>query len=200
MIQIDVLRHGECQGGEIFRGSTDVALSELGWQQMQQSVDTLGRPWQAIVCSPLQRCRQFAEQVAEKMELPLSVDEDWRELSFGDWEGQLRDQLFAREAERVTRFYKDPVNHAPPNGENAAELQQRVIAAYQRLIDQYSDQRILLVTHGGVIRALLAHVLGMGLERMFTLDVPYACLSGLHHVERGGFSRLLYHSAPSNGV
>ncbi len=200
VIQIDVLRHGECQGGEIFRGSTDVALTDQGWQQMQQSVDALGQPWQAIVCSPLQRCHRFAEQVAERHGLPLRVDDDWRELSFGDWEGQLREELFAQKAEQVTRFYKDPVNHAPPNGENASELQQRVIAAYQRLIARSSDQRVLLVTHGGVIRALLAHVLGMGLDRMFTLDVPYACMSGLHHVERGDFSRLLYHSAPADSA
>lgn len=196
MIQIDVLRHGECQGGEIFRGSTNVELTERGWQQMHQSLESLGRPWDVLISSPLQRCYSFAERIAQEHGLPLEVDEDWRELSFGDWEGQLREELFAREGERISQFYRDPVNHAPPNGESGLDLEQRVVAAYQRLLQDRSGQRVLLVTHGGVIRALLAHVLGMGMDRMFTLDVPYACLSGLHYVERGGFSRLLYHSVP----
>lgn len=195
VIQVDVLRHGECQGGEIFRGATDVALSEAGWQQMRASVRPLGRPWQAIVCSPMLRCRAFAEELAQQLDLPLRVDNGWREMSFGDWEGQLREELFAREGDRIAAFYQDPVNQPPPNGEAADALQQRVADAYRQVLDQASDQRVLVVTHGGVIRALLAHVLSMPLERMFTLDVPYACLSGLHHVERANYSRLLYHSA-----
>lgn len=198
MIQVDVLRHGECQGGEIFRGATDVALTETGWQQMRATVQPLGRPWQAIVCSPMLRCHAFAEALAQQLELPLRVDDGWREMSFGDWEGQLRDELFAREGERIAAFYQDPVKQPPPNGEAADQLQLRVVTAYQKILAQASGQRVLVVTHGGVIRALLAHVLSMPLDRMFTLDVPYACLSGLHHVERANYSRLLYHSAANS--
>ena len=195
MIQLDVLRHGECQGGEIFRGATDVALSDQGWSQMRQTAAGCDLLWQRIVSSPLRRCREFAQELADSSGLPLRIDEGWREMSFGDWEGQLRDELFQREGERIAAFYKDPENCAPPNGESAGQLQQRVVEAYQRALDESSGERVLIVTHGGVIRALLTHVLSMPLPRMFTLDVPYACLSGLHYVERGNYSRLLYHNA-----
>lgn len=194
MIRLDVLRHGECQGGEIFRGATDVALSDAGWQQMRASAERAAAPWQRIVSSPLQRCRAFAEELSARLEIPLSVDPDWREMSFGQWEGQLREEVFAREAQAISAFYRDPVNCAPPQGEAGDVLQARVVEAYQRVLAEASGQHVLIVTHGGVIRALLAHVLGMPLQRMFTLDVPYACLSGLHHVERAGFSRLLSHN------
>lgn len=195
MILIDVLRHGECEGGEIFRGSTDVALTPRGWAQMQASVDRHPPDrWQRIVSSPLRRCREFAEQQAERLKVPLEIDEDWRELSFGRWEGRLRDEVVSQEREAVEAFYRDPEQCPPPGGEAGVDVQQRVLSAYQRCLADSSGQQVLLIAHGGVIRALLAHVLGMPLQRMFTLDVPYACLSGLHHVERQGFSRLVYHN------
>ena len=195
MIVLDVLRHGECQGGDIFRGATDVALSDSGWVQMRQAVESRqDAQWQRIVSSPLRRCREFAEQQAEKLGVPLSIDEDWRELSFGAWEGRPREDVLRGEREAVERFYLDPVNQPPPGGEAADTLHARVRAAFQRSLAGASGQRVLVVTHGGVIRALLAEVLGMPLNRMYTLDVPYACLSGIHHVERRGFSRLLYHN------
>ncbi len=195
MILVDVLRHGECQGGEIFRGATDVALSETGWEQMRGAVGRYpAERWQRVISSPLRRCREFAEEQAEALGLPLTVDEDWRELSFGDWEGRPREELLAENRAAVEAFYRDPQGCAPPGGEPADAMQQRVLQAWARALGAASGERVLLVTHGGVIRALLAHVLGMPLQRMFTLDVPYACLSGIHHVERLGVSRLLYHN------
>ena len=195
VIRIDLLRHGACEGGEIFRGATDVALSAEGWAQMQATLARHAQPpWTRIVSSPLQRCRAFAEREAGRLGLPLVIDEDWRELSFGSWEGRARELLLAQDKAAVERFYLDPVNGVPPGGEPADAMQARVIAAYQRCLSQASGEHVLVVTHGGVIRGLLAHVLGMPLQRMFTLDVPYASLSGLHHVERAGVSRLLFHN------
>lgn len=195
MIQVDLLRHGACQGGEIFRGATDVALSDEGWQQMHASVAQMpAGAWDAVFCSPLRRCREFAEQLAAERGLPLTVDDDWRELSFGSWEGSLRDEVMAQQAEAVRAFYMDPAGHPPPGGEAGDALQQRVLQAWQRVLSQASGQRVLVVTHGGVMRALLTGLLAMPLQQMFALDVPYACLTGLHHVERAGRTRLLFHS------
>lgn len=200
MIHLDVLRHGECEGGEIFRGATDVTLSQTGWSQMRTALESHPQPhWDCIVSSPLQRCRLFAEVQAERLGLPLRIDEDWRELSFGQWEGQLREQLWQQDPAAVEAYYRDPVGRVPPGGEPADAMQARVIAAFGRCLQDASGQRILLVTHGGVIRALLAHVLGMPLQQIFTLDVPYACLSGIHYVERQGFARLRYHN-PAAGL
>ncbi len=195
MVQIDILRHGECEGGEIFRGSTDVALTTAGWAQMQRAVDSHGAgTWQGIVSSPLQRCRRFAEEQARVLGLPLRVDEDWRELNFGDWEGQERADLLARDPAAVESFYRDPVGSPAPGGESVVQMQARVAAAFARCLSMSRDERVLLVAHGGVIRALLALVLGMELKRIFTLDVPYACLSGIEHLEERGISRLIYHN------
>ncbi len=61
-VVVDLLRHGACAGGEIYRGRSDVALSELGLKQMQAAV--LGLHWQSIISSPLQRCDKFAQGLA----------------------------------------------------------------------------------------------------------------------------------------
>lgn len=195
MIQIDLLRHGACEGGEIFRGSSDVALSDEGWQQMHASVNRLAQsPWDAIVSSPLQRCHAFAEKLSADTGLPLRVDDDWRELSFGAWEGRLREEIFREDGAAAKAFYLDPAGSPPPGGESGEELQQRVLAAWQRALDDASDRRVLVVTHGGVIRALMTALLGMPIQSMFALDVPYACMSGLHYIEKTRQTRLLFHS------
>jgi alpha-ribazole phosphatase len=86
---IDFLRHGECEGGEIFRGSgSDVALTDKGWQQMRGSVQELSG-WDSIITSPLQRCRRFATEQSERLSIPLTENTNWREIHFGDWEGRL---------------------------------------------------------------------------------------------------------------
>ena len=67
---IDFLRHGECEGGEIFRGSgSDVALTNKGWQQMRDSVQDMAC-WDSIITSPLQRCRRFASEQSGRLAIP----------------------------------------------------------------------------------------------------------------------------------
>src|SRR5262245_4016861 len=85
---VDLLRHGACQGGYIYRGRTDVELSPEGWRQMEQALDTSGG-WQRVVTSPLLRCRIFAQHCAEQLRLPLAVIPELQEINFGTWEGQL---------------------------------------------------------------------------------------------------------------
>ena len=132
---IDLLRHGECQGGEIYRGSTDVQLTDRGWQQMESSLHSevahAERPWDRIVSSPLQRCRLFAESKAQQFNIPVQVHADFREMDFGDWEGRSIEEVHRVDAEAVTRFYKDPATIAPPGGESMQLVQGRLVSAWQ---------------------------------------------------------------------
>ena len=68
---IDILRHGQCQGGEIYRGSTDVSLTDLGWQQMRNAVASHSG-WDAVVSSPLTRCKLFAQEHAAENQIPIA--------------------------------------------------------------------------------------------------------------------------------
>lgn len=195
---IDLLRHGECEGDHIYRGSTDVALTDTGWAQLRQKTsDASG--WHAVVTSPLQRCARFATELAQQRDLPLDTAPAFRELHFGDWEGRLIADIWQEQGNHVRRFFTDPVNAAPPNGEPMHDFEQRVLTGWQALLAQYRGQHLLLVTHGGTIRVLLAAALGMPLARMASLEVPYASASRIriwhnHDGTAPDFTALLFHN------
>ena len=78
---IDLLRHGTPVGGRRYRGQIDDPLSEEGWAEMWAAVNG-ARPWRQIVCSPLSRCRQFAEALGDRLALPVAEDPRLREVGF----------------------------------------------------------------------------------------------------------------------
>ncbi|GAA5316333.1 MAG: alpha-ribazole phosphatase family protein [Candidatus Pelagadaptatus aseana] len=175
---IDLLRHGECEGGEIWRGHVDVALSHKGWQSMRRSVASLDdKQWDRIVSSPLQRCAEFAREVAEGNSIELSLRQSFKEVNFGDWDGRPSKEVWREQKQQVLEFFKDPQNFAPPNGESLAQLRERLIPAWQQLVEECKGEHVLLVQHGGTIRVLLGWLLNMPLEAVVRLDVPYASIS-----------------------
>jgi broad specificity phosphatase PhoE len=191
VVSIDLLRHGHCQGGEIYRGSTDVELSEDGWQQMHRAVERTieanapSHPWDKIITSPLKRCRLISQHWAQTWDIPLAVEDGFRELSFGDWEGQLRADVHAKYGDQVRQFYRQPTEFVPPNGEPIQAMQERVLAAWRRVIDQHPGQRLLLVQHGVSIRVLLTSVLGFPLDKIASFAVPYAGSAQLNVYRHG---------------
>jgi alpha-ribazole phosphatase len=174
---VHLLRHGETCGGARYLGETDVALSAKGWQQMRAAV--AGRSWDLIVASPLERCAAFARALAEELGARLRQDADLREMSFGEWEGYTAAELLERDAQRLRRFWADPSLHCPPGGESLAELHARVVAAWQRIAGEHDGERVLIVSHGGPIRVLLALQSGTPLPALLSIDVPHAALVGI---------------------
>jgi alpha-ribazole phosphatase len=157
-LQIDLLRHGESELSHTLRGSLDDALTPLGWQQMQRSIDQSGDPhWDMIFSSPLQRCRLFAEQLAHQQQIPLKLDPNLQEMHFGDWEGQSIAMLYQQFPELLADFWQQPMQTTLPNAESMQQFQQRVSRALNNIQQQMQMQqqrRALLVTHGGVIKLL----------------------------------------------
>ncbi|MEX1664898.1 alpha-ribazole phosphatase [Zhongshania arctica] len=184
--KIDLLRHGACEGGEIFRGSTDVALSDLGWQQMRDKVATMGDAgWHHIVSSPLQRCQRFADMLAAERNTPLAVRDDLREIHFGDWEGLAHDVARQRFPQEWSDFWASPADASPPNGEAMPDFCQRITTELDAIAQQYQGQSVLLVAHGAVIRVMICHWLGMPMSSMTRVGVPYAGLTrfNVYHQE-----------------
>lgn len=173
---VDLIRHGEPAGGEMYRGTKDDPLSELGWQQMRAAVEN-APAWDHIVSSPLLRCREFAQELANKNQTPVTIEAEFREICFGVWEGQRPAELNAADPEQVLRFWLNPLNNAPQGAEPFADFSARILAAWQDLLQRYAGQHILLVCHGGVIRAILTAVMAMPVEHTFRWHVPYAATS-----------------------
>lgn len=192
---IDLIRHGEPEGGQMFRGSKDDPLSTRGWQQMQAAI-TADDQWDCLVSSPMTRCRQFAEQLAQQRQIPLHIDDDFREIGFGEWEGMTAEQVQEQYGDSLDRFWQDSVNFIPPGGEPVPEFYHRVIGGFERWQQRLAGKRVLVACHGGVIRMVLASVLGIPLETSFTgFAVPYACRSRIQidQSEFGTFRSLISH-------
>lgn len=180
MAFLDLIRHGEPEGGRRFRGSgVDDPLSEAGWRQMETSIARLialehdaRAPWDRILSSPLTRCRAFAEELAACHDILLVVDDRLREIGFGDWEGREADEVRCSDAEAWAAFFGDPVNNRPTGAEGLAAFRARVEAALDGL--PQADKPTLVVAHAGVLRAAVARVLKMPDETMYRIAVPYA--------------------------
>lgn len=183
---IDLLRHGECEGGHIFRGTTDVALNTQGWQSMQRSLDVLCNsyknahaPYMRIISSPLQRCRIFSEHCAKNMNVTLEILPDIKEFYFGDWEGKNIDDIWEKHGALADAWYRDPEHCGPPNAEAYTDFRARVRRGLNTIIEHAEQGPLLVILHAGVIRALLAEVLKLSAQKSHILDVPYTCTSRL---------------------
>jgi alpha-ribazole phosphatase len=165
------------------RGSLDDALTSKGWEQMRAAVLEQG-PWDRLISSPLQRCARFAEELGAKSGLPVVLDKDLQELHFGAWEGQSAAALMETDAEALGLFWADPYAFTPPDGEPVADFSKRVLAAVERLHAAYAGERILLISHGGVMRLLLAQARGLPREQLLNVEVGHGALFSLS-VEAG---------------
>jgi len=173
---IDLLRHGEPQGGVRYRGALDDPLSDRGWEQMRAAVGPYCS-WQVIVSSPLQRCAAFASILAEQHGLPLEIEPGLHEMRFGAWEGRTPAEIMADTPDDLERFWRDPLTYPPPEGEALPDFKTRIVAAWQALLARHAGAHVLVVGHGGIIRMVLCHILDIPLQRLWRVEVPYATLS-----------------------
>lgn len=187
---IVLLRHGEVQGGGRFRGGQDDPLSDTGWTQLRNAAAR--EPGLThIVSSPSRRCAEFARTLAGKRGLQPALIDALGERRFGDWEGLAADQVPAAE---LTRFWDDPVGYTPPGAEPFMDFRRRVLAAWQDLLQGHYPHTLVL-THGGVLRVILAQVLAMADCAGLLLEVPYACVTRVRLPAPPGRPSLMAHAA-----
>jgi uncharacterized phosphatase len=152
MKEIFLIRHGETDWNAAGRlqGREDVPLNSNGEAQAHRVAEALnGLGIERIVTSYLSRARRTAEIVAGKLAIAdLAVVEGLHERDYGDISG-------LTPTERATRF---PPGTAPTNQESAADMKERVTAALHDIATRHPERKILIVSHGGVINTLLAHI------------------------------------------
>ncbi len=158
--ELFLIRHGEPQLTHALLGLTDSPLSELGWQQLATNSARL-IDIDVVIASPLKRCAVFAAHFARQNKLDLQVEPAFQESNFGDWDGQLYQDLHVKFPQQMHEFFIDPANNTPPNGESLAQFSRRVEAALLRVLQAHEGKRIALFIHSGVIRTLIAWCLQM---------------------------------------
>lgn len=186
-VQIDLLRHGACEGGRIFRGHTDVPLTTHGWQQMRAGLEQLSGPWQRIFSSPLIRCRSFAETLAAQTDAPVEIEPAIKEIGYGQWEGRSVEEIWREQEDLCLAWSRAPDKVGPPGGEAFGDFRERVLNALaqsaagsaERSAAGDGESKILWVTHGGVIKLLLSVARAMPPAGMMQLSVGYGFAASL---------------------
>ena len=120
-----------------------------------------------LIASDLRRARHCAGAIGAPV-----LDPRWRELDFGAWDGLPPDAI---DADALARFRDDPDANPPPGGERWSALLARVGEA----IDALAPEATLVVTHGGAMRAALAHLCGLSQPATWAFDLPYAAVVAL---------------------
>lgn len=180
-----VIRHGETdwnlQGR--LQGHTDIALNATGRAQAQAVAQALhGEPLAAIYASNLQRALHTAQAIADAQGLPVRLRHDLRERGFGQWEGELSDDIAYLDAEGFARWRARDPQFAPPGGESLLGFHARVSAALDELAQRHVGERIMLVAHGGVLDAMYRHAAQVPLTQRRTWPLANASINRLHHV------------------
>jgi len=178
---IDLVRHGETGDGNFrFRGRTDEPLSDLGWSQLRSVVPEQPQ-WESIVSSPLRRCSEFANELNRRFGLAVDLQSNLAEMDFGDWEGMTVEQVQAENSVALGQFWTDPESAAAPSGETLIDFYGRIDSGWQTLLQRSAGRHVLLVSHGGVMRVILARVLGIPRTNLWNLDVPNAGCSRVRY-------------------
>jgi alpha-ribazole phosphatase len=126
----------------------------------------IDKDYDVIISSPSQRCRLLADY----FKLDYQTDERLREMNFGNWEMKKWTDI---PEEEIKPWYKDFINVKAAGGENLVEMQARVFSFWNELIQKNDINKILIITHAGVIRLVLQTVLQFPLENMFNIQIDY---------------------------
>ncbi|MGB7650156.1 MAG: histidine phosphatase family protein [Gallionella sp.] len=181
-IVITVLRHGEVAGrAHIFRGASEEGLTKKGRAQMQQALN-LHAPFNCIATSPLRRCHEFAAHYAQQHALPLQVLPCFSELNFGDWEGLTPNQAAARNPNEYAAFSASHGLNPPPRGEALAAFRSRIGQGWHNWLQQDLGEQRVLMTHAGVMRALLMELFGFTPAQAFQIALPEAACMRISHL------------------
>jgi len=198
---IDLLRHGEAAPGLCLGRDFDAPLTAMGWAQMRGVVNAVvseasAHPcvWDGVVSSPLRRCADFAKELSDRHGLPLRREPRWRELGFGAWEGKPWADLYQDAGGPLLAFQSNPLgsDNPAPGGEHYPDFECRVVEAWDGLLEAALGGHWLLVAHAGVLRVVLRRILGFPPTRLFSIQIPPACLVRIERQNREP-PRLVFH-------
>lgn len=185
-----LVRHGETSWNREGRiqGHADVALSEPGRRQMRRVAARLaGYDFSAIYSSDLVRARDSALAIADGRCVSVKTDSDLREFSYGKWEGLAIEEVESRGGRGLSeRINSGDKIFAAPGGEDTAAVVKRVMRFYARAVKRHNpDEELLIVAHGGPLRALAICLLGLADDHFWRFGVDCASLSIISN-QRGG--------------
>lgn len=178
--EVDLLRHGEHVLGNVICGVTDPKLSATGWGQLDRQCENLlhrGVRWDVCITSPRKRCAEFAQHLSQRLSIECVIEAGFAEVDFGQWESRSFDEITTLYPGQWQAWLAQPAHPAPHGGDQYSDFLHRIDHAWSALINQYKGKRILLIIHGGVMRAIFANIFELAPSALFRFSVPHACHS-----------------------
>lgn len=187
---IYLLRHAEPinnNGITKYIGQIDFPLSEKGQLQAKEWKIFFRKLYLArIITSDLNRATQTVYNIFNDKFTNIEENAAFREISLGDWEGLPMDYVKQKLTNEYNKRGANLANYRPPNGESFQDLQDRVIPKFQDICAKaLKTDQLLIVTHIGVIRVILANLLEIPLQKIFNISVEYSRMVFLESNSRG---------------
>ncbi|MET9639750.1 bifunctional RNase H/acid phosphatase [Streptomyces virginiae] len=193
-----LLRHGETaltpQKRFSGSGGSDPELSPAGRRQAAAVAEALAARGtvQTVISSPLLRCRETAQAVADRLGLDVTVEQGLREVDFGAWEGLTFAEVRERFPDDLQAWLDSPKAAPTGGGESFAAATRRISATRDRLLAEHAGRTVLLVTHVTPVKILVRLALGAPPESLFRMELSAASLSAVAYYADGNASvRLL---------
>jgi broad specificity phosphatase PhoE len=192
MTELLLVRHGETDWNaeRRFQGHADPPLNDVGRAQARRLADDLaGEHIDAVYTSDLARARETATIVAERLGTPVVPLSELREIDVGDWQGLTWPEVEERYPEGVRAWHES--GHGWEGGETYQQLGERILAVLRRIAAEHADERVVVVGHGGTVRAIRAHLEGRTVAESRRGSPPIGnCEVFRIGSERGEFLRL----------
>ena len=185
MTVFHLLRHGEpAVLGRLNGRLPGVGLSATGRAEIAVQAGRLaGENIEAIYSSPMQRTRETAEILANRLGQPIQYRDDVIEIDYGEWTGLTFDDI--RRDERWQLWSRNRGIATIPGGESWRRVHERVIGALFELQQMHPEASVVVVSHGDVIRAALLFALGMPLDFYSRIEIAFASLSTIRLDDAG---------------
>jgi alpha-ribazole phosphatase len=179
LLRLLLARHGETDWNKVgrYHGHTDVGLNEVGREQARKLARRLARErFDAIYSSDLKRAHWTAQEIASFHPVSPVVTDQLRELNLGEFEGRsFKDAEDGRPLEAA--WEAGDIDFPIPGGETIYQLQSRVASFLSGLTEHYENGAIVLVAHGGLLRVVICHLIGIELKYWWRLRLSSASLS-----------------------
>jgi probable phosphomutase (TIGR03848 family) len=183
MTTILLVRHGENDWVKKHRLAgwiEGIHLNENGRQQAAAAAERLAPlPVKAIYSSPVLRCRETADFIAESQGLPVNLLDTVGEVRYGEWEGKKINKLAKKKEWFAVQFF--PSRMQFPGGDTLRGVQTRGVEALEALAQTHDDKdSIVVVSHADLIKLVLAHYLGVHIDLFQRIVISPASVSVLH--------------------
>ena len=179
---IYLVRHGQTKWNKssIFRGQSDIPLNETGYRQAQLTAYYMKeKNFNHVYSSPLSRSFETAKKIADAKGLEVEIVENFKDISFGDWEGKELEIVKSEDPKNYFTYRNDPEKASFPGGESLTQCFERSYRSFYNLILNNKDDMVI-VTHRVIIKMILIGILNLSLKAFWQLQVDTCSITEIY--------------------